>query len=114
MATTRDTDGNPAPDAGAGAKKPGAPAPGGMRPQPLWVVVLLVVGANYLLMRTCAPESHSATSPYTVFKQQVEADNVVSVTGDAGTIGHTYGLAVSPTPVTLTTLSASTCCLNTV
>ena len=89
VATTRNTGEDAAPDAGPNAKKPGTPAPGGMRPQPLWVVVLLVVGANYLLMRTCAPESHSITIPYTVFKQQVEADNVVSVTGVGDTIQGT-------------------------
>ena len=75
----------PAPD----ATKPREPAPTGLRPQRLWMFVMLALAANYLMMRTCSPESRAITIPYTVFKQQVEAGNVVSVTGVGDTIRGT-------------------------
>ncbi len=45
------------------------------------MLALLVMAANYLLMRACSPEEAAITIPYSVFKQEVEAGNVVSVTG---------------------------------
>jgi cell division protease FtsH len=50
-------------------------------PRPWWMLALLVMAANYLLMRACSPEEAAITIPYSVFKQEVEAGNVVSVTG---------------------------------
>jgi cell division protease FtsH len=60
-----------------------------MRPQLWWLLLLLMIGANYLLMRTCSPEPRALTIPYTVFKQQVEAGNVLRVTGEGNTIRGT-------------------------
>lgn len=50
---------------------------------------MLVLLGNYLLMRACSPVPSGITIPYTVFKQQVEAGNVVRVTGEGDTIHGT-------------------------
>jgi cell division protease FtsH len=42
---------------------------------------MLAITANYLAMRACSPEPRALTIPYSVFKQQVEAGNVLEVTG---------------------------------
>ncbi len=73
-----------APPSESGARsgsKPSGPQPPGLRPQPLWLVILLVFAANYLLTRQCAEAGPELSVPYTFFKRQVEADNVESVTG---------------------------------
>ena len=51
---------------------------------------MVVLAANYLVMRTCSTEPPSVTIPYTVFKQQVEAGNVIRVTGVGNTIRGTF------------------------
>ena len=50
----------------------------------------VLLATNFLLMRTCFPEPPSITVPYTFFKQQVEAGNVVSVTGVGDSIRGTF------------------------
>ena len=72
------------------APKGGSPLPSGMRPQPWWLVALIVLSVNYLLMRSCAPQSPAITIPYTVFKHQIEAGNVVSATGIGEIIRGTF------------------------
>jgi cell division protease FtsH len=57
-----------------------------------------MVAANYLLMRTCSPEPRAITIPYTVFKQQVEAGNVLRVTGVGDTIRGTFETEVRYPP----------------
>ncbi len=61
-----------------------------VKPQPWWMVVMIVVAANFLLMRACFPEPTSLTIPYTFFKQQVEAGNVEEVTGLGDSIRGTF------------------------
>jgi cell division protease FtsH len=62
------------------------------------MVFLVVMAANYLLTRACFPEPPSLTIPYTFFKQQVEAGNVVSVTGVGDSIRGTFGSDVTYPP----------------
>src|SRR5688572_29968745 len=70
---------------------PGAPSPApNLRPRPWWMLFLVVMATNFLLMRTCFPEPPSITVPYTFFKDQVEAGNVVSVTGVGDSIRGTF------------------------
>src|SRR5688572_25142235 len=66
---------------------PGAP---GLRPRPWWMLFVVVMATNFLLMRACFPEPPSITIPYTVFRQQVEAGNVMSVTGVGDSIRGTF------------------------
>jgi cell division protease FtsH len=72
----------------AGTPKDGegtAPRPTNLRPQPWWLVAFFALSLNYMLMRACYPEPSSVRIPYTSFKEQVAAGNVVRVTslGDA-------------------------------
>jgi len=67
-------------DARANDPKGAAPRPANMRPSQWWMFVLLAMSANYLLMRACFPEPSSIQIPYTLFKEQVAAGNVVGVT----------------------------------
>jgi len=52
-----------------------------LRPRPWWMLFALLMATNFLVARLCFPEPPSIAIPYTFFKQQVEAGNVVSVTG---------------------------------
>jgi cell division protease FtsH len=56
-----------------------------VRPRPWWLLFLVIMLANYLATQFLFPDPASITVPYTFFKQQVEAGNVVDVTsvGDA-------------------------------
>ena len=68
------------------------------RPQPWWMVVLLIFAANYLLMRVFSPEPSSITIPYTLFKEQVEAGNVEDVTSQGDAIQGTFKKEVTYPP----------------
>jgi cell division protease FtsH len=57
-----------------------------MQPQPWWLIFLVILAANYLLTRVFFAEPQSITIPYTVFKQQVQADNVEKVTSAGDSI----------------------------
>ena len=50
------------------------------RPQPWWLILLVLLSANYVAAQLFFPEPSSITVPYTFFKQQVEAGNVEDVT----------------------------------
>jgi cell division protease FtsH len=70
------------------------------------MVVLFVIAGNFLVMRACSPDPNSIAIPYTVFKQQVEAGNVVRVTGEGDTIRGTFATEVEyPTAETTETES---------
>jgi len=88
---------NTSKDAGRGAPT--------VRPQPWWMIILIVVAANFLLMRACFPEPSSITIPYTLFKEQVTAGNVEEVTGFGDSIRGTFKTEV--TYPTATTKAAS-------
>jgi cell division protease FtsH len=78
---------------------PRAPSPApNLRPRPWWMLFLVVMATNFLLMRACFPEPASITVPYTFFKQQVEAGNVVSVTGVGDSIRGTFEREVTYPP----------------
>jgi cell division protease FtsH len=78
---------------------PGGPSPApNLRPRPWWMLFLVVMATNFLLMRACFPEPASITVPYTFFKQQVEAGNVVSVTGVGDSIRGTFESEVTYPP----------------
>ena len=51
-----------------------------MRPRPWWLLFLVLMTANYVVMRVFFPEPASITIPYTFFKRQVVAGNVETVT----------------------------------
>ncbi len=89
------------PPAGGKANQasPGAPSPTpNLRPRPWWMLFLAVMATNLLLMRACFPEPPSITVPYTFFKQQVEAGNVVSVTGVGDSIRGSFESEVTYPP----------------
>ena len=74
--------------------------PGGRswRPQPWWVIFLLVMIANYAATQLFFPEPSSITIPYTFFKKQVEAGNVEDVTSVGDSIQGTFKTKVTYPP----------------
>ena len=65
------------------------------RPQPWWLIFLVLMMANYLLMRVFFPEPSSITIPYTFFKKQVEAGNVEDVTSVGDSIQGSFKAEVT-------------------
>lgn len=92
-------------NAGGGRQHPSAnPDPGGsgpgrrptIPPRKTWLIFLLVLLANYLVMRVFFPDGDpTATIPYTVFKQQVAEGNVRSIYSQGQSI---EGQFVTPIP----------------
>jgi cell division protease FtsH len=68
------------------------------RPQPWWVIFLLVMIANYVATQLFFPEPSSITIPYTFFKKQVEAGNVEDVTSVGDSIQGTFKTKVTYPP----------------
>src|ERR1051326_4482881 len=68
-----------------------------MQPRPWWISFLVVLVLNYLLVQVFLPERPNPRIdvPYTYFKQQVMADNVVDVTSQGDTIQGTFRNAVT-------------------
>ena len=56
------------------------------QPRPWWLLFVVLLAANYLVMRLFFAEPPSVTVPYTFFKQQVIAGNVSEVTAAGDTI----------------------------
>jgi cell division protease FtsH len=71
----------------AGTGKPVVPAPNPLRSRRFWITLLILLAANLFITNVLlAPaQPTTITLPYNVFKDQVTADNVVTVTttGDA-------------------------------
>jgi len=65
------------------------------------VFFLVLLLANYLVMRTFFAEPPSVTVPYTFFKQQVIAGNVVEVTSAGDAIHGTFKAEVTYPPETV-------------
>jgi cell division protease FtsH len=64
-----------------------------------WIVFLLLLAANWFLMRLLLPKPSYLTIPYTFFKQQVQAGNVEAVTSEGDAIQGTFKKAVTyPAP----------------
>ncbi len=68
-----------------------------MQPRPWWLGFLVVLVLNYLLVQVFLPERPNPRIdvPYTYFKQQVVADNVVDVTSRGDTIQGTFKNAIT-------------------
>jgi cell division protease FtsH len=68
-----------------------------MQPRPWWISFLVVLVLNYLLVQVFLPERPNPRIdvPYTYFKQQVMADNVIDVTSQGDTIQGTFRNAVT-------------------
>src|SRR5215467_16095671 len=62
-----------------------------MQPKPWWIGFLVVLIANYLIVQAFLPERANPRIdvPYTFFKQQVTADNVIDVTSQGDQIQGT-------------------------
>jgi cell division protease FtsH len=75
-------------------RAPGKPTPSPPRPpfrfQAWWLTFLVVMVANWALMRAFAPDPSHVTIPYTLFKEQVEAGNVEEVTSQGDAIQGTF------------------------
>jgi len=70
------------------------------RRQPLWLVLLVVMSANYLAMQFFFPEPTAITIPYTFFKNQIEAGNVADVTSVGASIEGSFKVKTTyPPPV---------------
>jgi cell division protease FtsH len=88
MATSREAPPSRSPRTASGAAKPpAAPAPNPLRSRRFWITLLILLAANLFITNVLlAPaQPTTITLPYNVFKDQVAADNVVTVTttGDA-------------------------------
>ena len=70
------------------------------RPQPWWLVFLVILLANYLGMQFFFPEPTAITIPYTFFKSQIEAGNVADVTSVGASIEGSFKTKTTyPPPV---------------
>src|ERR1700687_2937720 len=87
----------PAPKPSGAPKVPVAPAPNPLRSRRFWITLLVLLAANLFITNVLlAPaQPTTITLPYNVFKDQVTADNVVTVTttGDAITGGTKTAVA---------------------
>jgi cell division protease FtsH len=69
----------PSPDSPPKTSKGQGSARQPLRPQPWWLIFLVLMIANYAVTRMFFADPSSITIPYTVFKQQVEAGNVEGI-----------------------------------
>ncbi|MEP7306356.1 MAG: ATP-dependent zinc metalloprotease FtsH [Acidobacteriota bacterium] len=67
----------------------------GWRPQPWWLVFLVIMIANYAVTQLFFRESAAITIPYSVFKAQVQAGNAESVTSAGDAIEGRFRAAVT-------------------
>jgi cell division protease FtsH len=68
-----------------------------LQPRPWWIAFLVVLIANYVIVQAFLPERPNPriSVPYTFFKQQVTADNVIDVTSQGDQIQGTFRNAVT-------------------
>jgi cell division protease FtsH len=77
----------------------GSPATGAQLKWPWWVGFLLILVANYALLSVLAPgQPQRVEVSYTVFKQQVLADNVAEISSRADTIQGAFRRPVAYPP----------------
>jgi cell division protease FtsH len=82
----------------AKTSKDASPGQQRFRPQPWWLIFLVLLIANYFISRAFFVAQPPITVSYTFFKQQVEAGNVASVVGAGDTIRGTFKKAVTYPP----------------
>jgi hypothetical protein len=68
------------------------------RPQPLWLIFLVLIIANYVATQMFFSEPSSINIPYTFFKKQVEAGNVEDVTSVGDSIQGSFKTKVTYPP----------------
>ena len=83
--------------------RPGAPQtpaqPPKMPPRRTWLTFLVILGLNYLLVRTLFPSTDEGiTVPYTAFKQQVAGGNVEAIYSKGASIEGRFREAVTWPP----------------
>src|SRR5258708_13652064 len=71
-----------------------------MRPRPWWISFLLILIVNYLLVQFFLPERPNPRIdvPYTYFKQQVAAGNILDVTSRGDVIQGTFKAPITYPP----------------
>ena len=93
----------------SGWRTEGVPATSGQPPTPpfykrrrFWLMVVVLLAVNWIISASLTDELHRLHVPYTVFREQVEADNVASVTSRGDTIQGDFGETHrSPIPTTV-------------
>jgi cell division protease FtsH len=60
------------------------------RPQPWWLIFLVIMLANYVAAQFFFPEPTAITIPYTFFKSQIESGNVADVTSVGASIEGSF------------------------
>ena len=76
--------------------------PNSMRSSRFWIILLVLLALNWFLVPLLFPDTTNRIEiPYTLFKQQVAAGNVVEITGQGEDIQGTFKQAVAdPDPPT--------------
>jgi len=74
------------------------PPPQKLQPRPSWLMILILLAANWILMKMLMPTPTYLNIPYTVFKQQAQAGNVESVTSEGDAIQGTFKKAITYPP----------------
>jgi cell division protease FtsH len=90
----------------SGSAPPGSPdreradakGPPKLRPRPWWLLFIVILIANWLLMRTLSPAPGYISIPYTFFKVQVQAGNVKDVVSEGDSIHGTFKTPVTYPP----------------
>ncbi len=87
------------PSEGRSGGTQGSGSPWHMPPRKTWLTFLVVLAANYWIMRMLFPSPDAAiTIPYTTFKQQVAAGNVESIYSTGAGIEGRFATAVTWPP----------------
>src|SRR5438874_2155787 len=81
--------------AGGKPDEPGRSAASGMPPRRTWLTFLIVLLANYLLMRLLFPSPQPGKVPYTLFKAQVTEGNVAKIYSRGESITGRFKSAVT-------------------
>jgi cell division protease FtsH len=81
------------------SRTPGKPGRSSMPPRNAWLGFLLLLIANYLLIKFVLPDADAPiTVPYTTFKEQVKNANVESIYSKGASIEGRFGKAVTWPP----------------
>ncbi len=94
VSPTDNASAGPAADAPTGKEDPGS-GQQWLRPQPWWLIFVVVLMANYMVMRVFSPEPSLLAVSYSFFKQQVVAGNVENVTSEGDSIRGSFRTEVT-------------------